>query len=75
MSKQNDISQVLELLNKLDTDVRETNRKLEEQAKSWDDRYFQLVKEQGQNSRTVINAAATVVIFDILANVLIQFTR
>ena len=70
MSKQNEISQILELLNKLDSDVRETNKKLEEQTKEWDNRFFQLVKEQGATSRTIIIAAASVVVLGILADLI-----
>ncbi len=66
-----ELGQILELLNKLDTDVRATNKKVDK----WDERYFQLVKEQGANSRAVIYSAATVVVFGILASLIIQFTR
>lgn len=63
--------QILELLNKLDTDVRATNK----EVAKWDERYFQLVKEQGANSRAVIYSAATVVIFGILASLILQFIK
>jgi MerR family transcriptional regulator, repressor of the yfmOP operon len=56
-------------LSKLDTDIRETNKRLEkeakdnkEQFKKWDERYFQLIKEQGVTARTIIIAAASVVV-------------
>ena len=70
MNKQNkELSQILELLNKLDSDVRETNKRVEK----WDERYFQLVKEQGSNSRTIINAAASVVVLGMLVPLIIKF--
>ena len=49
--------------------IEATNRRLEEEAKKtneqfqkWDDRYFQLVKDQGNTARTIIIAAASVVV-------------
>ncbi len=69
MSEQEQFTKILSLLDKLDTDVRATNQRLEEEAKEtkeqfqkWDDRYFQLVKEQGTTARTIIIAAASVVV-------------
>ena len=76
MTEQEQLTQILSLLNKLDSDIRETNQKLEatnqefkeeakktsEQFQKWDDRYFQLVKEQGTTARTIIIAAASVVV-------------
>ena len=76
MNEQNELSQILSLLNKLDTDVRATNeridvanKRLEEDSKKfqakfekWDERYFQLVKEQGNTARTIIIAAASVIV-------------
>ncbi len=76
MNDNNEFSQILSLLNKLDTDIRATNEKLEkeieankvkfeetkEQFKKWDERYFNLVKEQGSTARTIIIAAASVVV-------------
>ena len=49
-------------LDKLDQDIRATNQRIEEETKRWDDRFFQLVKEQGQTARTIIIAAASVVV-------------
>lgn len=49
-------------LDKLDQDIRATNQRIEEKTKRWDDRFFQLVKEQGQTARTIIIAAASVVV-------------
>jgi MerR family transcriptional regulator, repressor of the yfmOP operon len=76
MSEQSELGQILALLNKLDTDVRATNDKLgieieenkkkfeetKEQFRKWDERYFNLVKEQGNTARTIIIAAASVVV-------------
>ncbi len=69
MNEQTELSQILSLLNKLDTDVRETNKRLEkhieetkENFDKWDERYFNLVKEQGSTARTIIIAAASVVV-------------
>ena len=76
MNEQSELGQILALLNRLDADVRATNEKLaieieenkkkfeetQEQFKKWDERYFQLVKEQGSTARTIIIAAASVVV-------------
>ena len=69
MNEQSELSQILSLLNKLDTDIRATNDRLEEKSKEfeakfekWDERYFQLVKDQGNTARTIIIAAASVVV-------------
>ena len=83
MSEQEQLTQILSLLNKLDDDVRQTNKKVEEtnqkieatnqrleeeakktneQFQKWDDRYYQLVKDQGNTARTIIIAAASVVV-------------
>jgi uncharacterized protein YdiU (UPF0061 family) len=83
MTEQEQLTKILSLLesnnsrlDKLDTDIRETNKSLEEtnkrleeeakenkeQFKKWDERYFQLVKEQGSTARTIIIAAASVVV-------------
>lgn len=87
MTEQEQLTQILSLLNRLDEDVRsnnqkldtlreetnqrfdtlreETNQRFEEtkgQFQKWDDRYFQLVKEQGNTARTIIVAAASVVV-------------
>ena len=76
MTEQEQLTQILSLLNKLDDDIRQTNQKLEdtnkrledesqqtrEQFQKLDDRYFQLVKDQGNTARTIIIAAASVVV-------------
>ncbi|MDJ0577379.1 MAG: hypothetical protein QNJ65_19740 [Xenococcaceae cyanobacterium MO_234.B1] len=69
MNEPSELSQILALLNKLDTDVRATNKRLEAETEEnkkkfekWDERYFQLVKDQGNTARTIIIAAASVVI-------------
>jgi hypothetical protein len=69
MTEQEQLTRILTLvelsnsrLDKLDQDIRATNQKIEEETKRWDDRFFQLVKEQGQTDRTIIIAAASVVV-------------
>ena len=69
MNEPSELSQILALLNKLDTDVRATNKRLEAETlenkkkfEKWDERYFQLVKDQGNTARTIIIAAASVVV-------------
>ena len=83
MTEQEQLTKILSLLetnisrlDKLDTDIRATNKELaatnkrleteaketREQFKKWDERYFQLVKEQGTTARTIIIAAASVVV-------------
>lgn len=85
-NKQQQLNRILELLGKLDTDLRqtnqdiketnqrveETNRKVEQtnrrieetnqRVEKWDERYFTLVKDQGVTARTIIVAAASVVV-------------
>ncbi len=69
MNEPSELSQILALLNKLDTDVRATNKRLEAEIEEnkkkfekWHERYFQLVKDQGNTTRTIIIAAASVVV-------------
>ena len=69
MTEQEQLTRILTLvelsnsrLDKLDQDIRATNQRIEEETKRWDDRFFQLVKEQGQTDRTIIIAAAFVVV-------------
>lgn len=69
MTEQEQLTRILTLvelsnsrLDKLDQDIRAANQRIEEEAKRWDDRFFQLVKEQGQTARTIIIAAASVVV-------------
>jgi len=89
MNESNEFSQILSLLNKLDTDVRATNEKLEQeieankvkfeetkaQFKKWDERYFQLVRDQGNTARTIIVAAASVVVLAPLFGVAVDFAK
>ena len=69
MTEQEQLTRILTLvelsnsrLDKLDQDIRATNQRIEEETKRWDDRFFQLVKEQCQTDRTIIIAAAFVVV-------------
>jgi hypothetical protein len=60
-------------LDKLDQDIQIANQRIQTKAKNasdrletevkrWDDRFFQLVKEQGQTDRTIIITVASVVV-------------
>jgi hypothetical protein len=71
-------------LDKLDQDIRATNQRLEQESKvatqrlenevkRWDDRFFQLVKEQGQTARTIIIAAASVVVLSPVLGAVTEF--
>ncbi len=69
MTEQEQLTRILTLveltnsrLDKLDSDIKETNKRIEDEVKRWDERFFQLVKEQGQTARTIIIAAASVVV-------------
>lgn len=69
MTEQEQLTRILTLveltnsrLDRLDRDIKETNQRIEEEVKRWDERFFQLVKEQGQTARTIIIAAASVVV-------------
>lgn len=69
MTEQEQLTRILTLvelsnsrLDKLDQDIRATNQRIEEETKCWDDRFFPLIKEQGQTARTIIIAAASVVV-------------
>ncbi len=73
MTEQEQLTRILTLvelsnsrLDKLDQDIRATNQRIEEETKRWDDRFFQLVKEQGQTARTIIIAAASVVVLSLV---------
>jgi MerR family transcriptional regulator, repressor of the yfmOP operon len=54
-------SQIESINNRLDK-MEEGQKRLEEEVKRWDDRFFQLVKKQGQTARTIIIAAASVTV-------------
>lgn len=69
MTEQEQLKSILTLvelsnsrLNKLDQNIQAATQRLEDEVKRWDDRFFQLVKEQGQTARTIIIAAASVVV-------------
>lgn len=64
-TEDNQLTQVLNLLNRMDEDIRELKKEqaeTNERIGKWDDRYFQLVKDQGNSARTIIIAAASVVV-------------
>ena len=89
MNEPSEFSQILSLLNKLDTDVRATNEKLEkeieankvkfeetkEQFEKWDELYFQLVRDQGNTARTIIVAAASVVVLSPVFGIAVDFAK
>jgi hypothetical protein len=60
-------------LDSLEHQIRENQEKLREEVKRWDDRFFQLVKEQGQTSRTIIIAAASVVVLSPVLGTVAEF--
>jgi predicted nuclease with TOPRIM domain len=76
MTEQEQLTRILTLVEQFDRDLKETNKRseetnkrleetnkrLEEEVKRWDERFFQLVKEQGATARTIIIAAASVVV-------------
>jgi MerR family transcriptional regulator, repressor of the yfmOP operon len=69
MTEQKQLTKILTLvelsnarLDKLDRDIQETNKRIEDEVKRWDERFFQLVKDQGTTARTIIIGAATVVV-------------
>jgi MerR family transcriptional regulator, repressor of the yfmOP operon len=49
-------------LDRIEESTATDRKRLEEEVKRWDDRFFQLVKEQGQTARTIIIAAASVTV-------------
>ena len=89
MTEQEQLTKILSLLDKLDTDIRATNQRLEaeaieareqfketkEQFKKWDERYFNLVKEQGTTARTIIIAAASVVVLSPVLSAVADLAR
>jgi len=69
MSEQEQLTRILTLveltntrLDQLDSDIKETIKELQDEVKWWDERFFQVIKEQGQTARTIIIAAASVVV-------------
>ena len=80
MTEQEQLTRILTLvelsnsrLDKLDQNIRATNQRLEDEVKRWDDRFFQLVKEQGQTARTIIIAAASVVALNPVLGAVTEF--
>lgn len=73
-------------LEQLDRDIKETNKRieqesqslnqrLEEEVKRWDERFFNLVKEQGQTARTIIIAAASVVVLSPVLGAVVELVE
>ena len=82
MTEQEQLTRILTLveltnsrLDQLDKDIRATNQRIEEETKRWDERFFQLVKEQGQTARTIIIAAASVVVLSPVLGACTEFVR
>ncbi len=54
MTEQEQLTRILTLveltnsrLDQLDRDIKETNKRIEDEVKRWDERFFNLVKEPG----------------------------
>lgn len=82
MTEQEQLTRILTLvelsnarLDKLDRDIQETNKKIEEEVKRWDERFFQLVKDQGTTARTIIIGAATVVVLSPVLSAVADFVE
>lgn len=73
MTEQEQLTKILTLVEKLDKDIQNTDQRMQEEVKRWDDRFFQLVKEQGQTSRTIIIAAASVVVLSPVLGTVSEF--
>ena len=57
-----DAKETNQRMERMERNLQETNQRIEQEVKQWDERFFQLVKEQGQTARTIIIAAASVVV-------------
>lgn len=82
MTEQEQLTKILTLvelsnarLDKLDRDIQDTNKRIEEEVKRWDDRFFQLVKDQGTTARTIIIGAATVVVLSPVLGAVADFVE
>jgi hypothetical protein len=73
MTEQEQLTKILALVEKLDKDIQETNTRIQAEVKNWDDRFFPLVKEQGQTSQTIIIAAASVVVLSPILGTVAEF--
>ena len=73
-------------LDQLDRDIRRdiretnerieaTNQRIEEEVKRWDERFFNLVKEQGQTARTIIITAASVVVLSPVLGAVVELVE
>lgn len=82
MTEQEQLTKILTLvelsnarLDKLDRDIQETNKRIEDEVKRWDERFFQLVKDQGTTARTIIIGAATVVVLSPVLGAVADFVE
>lgn len=80
MTEQEQLAKILTLvesnnqrLDNLEHQIEQNQKQLGEEVKRWDDRFFQLVKEQGQTSRTIIIAAASVVVLSPVLGTVAEF--
>ncbi len=48
---------------------------IEEEVKRWDERFFNLVKEQGQTARTIIITAASVVVLSPVLGAVVELVE
>ena len=73
-------------LDQLDRDIRRdiretnerieaTNQRIEEEVKRWDERFFNLVREQGQTARTIIITAASVVVLSPVLGAVVELVE
>ena len=73
-------------LDQLDRDIRRdiretnerieaTNQRIEEEVKRWDERFFNLVKEQGQTARTIIITASSVVVLSPVLGAVVELVE
>ncbi|MEB3229075.1 MAG: hypothetical protein VKJ27_11905 [Synechocystis sp.] len=80
MTEQEQLAKIITLvetnnqrLDNLEQQIQQNREQLAEEVKRWDDRFFQLVKEQGQTSRTIIIAAASVVVLSPVLGTVAEF--
>ncbi len=54
---------VIERFDKIDSEISQLREELRTEVKRWDEQFFQLARDMAGSSRTIIIAAASVVIF------------
>lgn len=80
MAEQGQLAKIFDLvesnnqrLDNLEHQIQQNRQQLNEEVKRWDDRFFQVVKEQGQTSRTIILAASSVVVLSPVLGTVAEF--